>query len=174
MLRVLAAASNQPEADMIVGRLAGIGITAISQLALGNPEMGASGGRTIYVEERDVERRHEGEEAWLLGRRPEDERAGVGDRAPDRREARVDVVEERRLEVLDGPVVRDERRRSRAGTGCGEEPARLGSGSVRDVARSLRHEERPDGFRPIVRGGVEELRADGSHCGSQPFEPGSW
>src|SRR5664279_849354 len=60
-------------------------------------------------EERDVERRHEREEAWLLGRRPEDERAGVGDRAPDRREARVDVVEERRLEVLDGAVVGDER-----------------------------------------------------------------
>jgi hypothetical protein len=56
MLKVVAGAPNQPQADLIVERLAEIGIAAISQLSLGNPEFGAAGGRTIYVEERDVER----------------------------------------------------------------------------------------------------------------------
>ncbi|HEX4436934.1 MAG TPA: DUF2007 domain-containing protein [Solirubrobacteraceae bacterium] len=59
MLKVVAGAANQPQADLIVGRLAEIGIAAVSQLSLGNPEFGASGGRMIYVEERDVERARE-------------------------------------------------------------------------------------------------------------------
>jgi hypothetical protein len=59
MLKVVAGASNQPQADLIVGRLAEIGISAVSQLSLSNPEMGASGGRMVYVEERDVERARE-------------------------------------------------------------------------------------------------------------------
>jgi hypothetical protein len=55
-VKVVAVASNQPQAELIIGRLAEIGITAIMQYALSNPEMGASGARTIYVEERDEER----------------------------------------------------------------------------------------------------------------------
>jgi hypothetical protein len=55
-VKVLAVAPNQPQADLMIGRLAGIGVTAISQLSLSNPEMGASGARTIYVEEGDLER----------------------------------------------------------------------------------------------------------------------
>ncbi len=56
MLKVIAGTTNQPQADLIVERLAVAGITAISQLSSGNIELGASGGRTIYVEEGDVER----------------------------------------------------------------------------------------------------------------------
>jgi len=56
MLRPVAGAANQPQADLIVNRLAQAGITAISQISSGNPEFGAAGGRTIYVEERDAER----------------------------------------------------------------------------------------------------------------------
>jgi hypothetical protein len=59
MLKVVAGAANQPQAELIVGRLAEIGIAAVSQLSLSNPEMGASGGRMIYVEERDLERARE-------------------------------------------------------------------------------------------------------------------
>jgi hypothetical protein len=59
MLKVVAGAANQPQAELIVGRLAEIGIAAVSQLSLSNPEMGASGGRMVYVEERDVERARE-------------------------------------------------------------------------------------------------------------------
>ena len=58
-LRVVAGTQNQPEADLIVDRLARAGITAISQLSSGNPEFGAGGGRTIYVEERDEQRARE-------------------------------------------------------------------------------------------------------------------
>jgi hypothetical protein len=56
MLKVLTVAPNQPQADLIVARLAEIGIAAITQLALSNMELGASGARTIHVEERDLER----------------------------------------------------------------------------------------------------------------------
>ena len=56
MLKVVAGAANQPQAELIVGRLAEIGIAAVSQLSLSNPEMGASGGRMVYVEERGLER----------------------------------------------------------------------------------------------------------------------
>jgi hypothetical protein len=59
MLRPIAGTTNQPQADLIVERLAAEGITAISQLSSGNIELGASGGRTIYVEESDVERARE-------------------------------------------------------------------------------------------------------------------
>jgi hypothetical protein len=59
MLRPVAGTTNQPQADLVLARLAEAGITAISQLSSGNPELGASGGRTIYVEEEDVERARE-------------------------------------------------------------------------------------------------------------------
>jgi hypothetical protein len=59
MLKVVAGAANQPQAELIVGRLREIGIAAVSQLSLSNPEMGASGGRMVYVEERDLERARE-------------------------------------------------------------------------------------------------------------------
>ena len=73
--------------------------------------------------------------------------ARVGDRAPRRRrEAGIDVVEELRLELLDGPVVRDERRRARRGARGGEEPAGRRRGAVGDVAGALRDEERADGL----------------------------
>jgi len=54
MLKIVAGAQNQPQAELIVERLAEAGITAISQLSSGNPEFGAGGGRMIYVEERDA------------------------------------------------------------------------------------------------------------------------
>jgi hypothetical protein len=56
VLRPVAGAPNEPEAELIVQQLAAAGISAVSQLSSGNPEFGASGGRTIYVEEEDVER----------------------------------------------------------------------------------------------------------------------
>jgi Putative prokaryotic signal transducing protein len=56
VLRPVAGALNEPEAELIVQQLAAVGISAVSQLSSGNPEFGASGGRTIYVEEEDVER----------------------------------------------------------------------------------------------------------------------
>jgi hypothetical protein len=59
MLKVVAGAQNQPQGELIVERLAAAGITAISQLSSGNPEFGAGGGRTIYVEERDADRARE-------------------------------------------------------------------------------------------------------------------
>jgi hypothetical protein len=59
MLRPIAGARNEPEAELIVQQLAAAGISAVSQLSSGNPEFGASGGRTIYVEEDDVGRARE-------------------------------------------------------------------------------------------------------------------
>lgn len=56
MLRPVAGAQNEPQAELIVQRLAEAGISAVSHLSSGNPEFGSSGGRTIYVEEADVER----------------------------------------------------------------------------------------------------------------------
>ena len=56
MLRPVAGARTEPEADLLVQRLAAAGISAVSQLSSGNPEFGSSGGRTIYVEDADVER----------------------------------------------------------------------------------------------------------------------
>jgi hypothetical protein len=59
MLRPVAGARTEPEAELIVQRLAQAGISAVSQLSSGNPEFGSSGGRTIYVEDVDVERARE-------------------------------------------------------------------------------------------------------------------
>jgi hypothetical protein len=59
MLKPIAGAMNEPQADLIVQQLAQAGISAVSQLSSGNPEFGASGGRTIYVEEADAERARE-------------------------------------------------------------------------------------------------------------------
>jgi hypothetical protein len=59
VLKTVAAPRNQPEADLMVERLAAAGIRALSQLASGNPEFGASGTRWIYVEERDEARARE-------------------------------------------------------------------------------------------------------------------
>jgi hypothetical protein len=59
MLRVVASAANEAEAEMIAGRLAGIGIAAVSQRAIGGPEWGGSGARNVYVEEQDLERARE-------------------------------------------------------------------------------------------------------------------
>ena len=59
MLKIVAGAQNQPQAELIVERLAAAGITAISQFSSGNPEFGAGGGRMVYVEERDAERARE-------------------------------------------------------------------------------------------------------------------
>lgn len=56
VLRPVAGARNEPEAELIVQRLAAAGLSAVSHLSSGNPEFGSSGGRTIYVEEKDVER----------------------------------------------------------------------------------------------------------------------
>jgi hypothetical protein len=56
MLRPVAGARTEPEAELIVQRLAEAGVSAVSHLSSGNPEFGASGGRTIYVEEDEVER----------------------------------------------------------------------------------------------------------------------
>ncbi len=56
MLKTVAGAPNESQADLIVARLAAAGITAVSQLSLGNPEFGAAGGRMIYVEELDLAR----------------------------------------------------------------------------------------------------------------------
>jgi putative signal transducing protein len=56
MLRPVAGTTNEPEADLIVGRLAQDGIKAVSRRSTGDFELGASGGRTIFVEDSDVER----------------------------------------------------------------------------------------------------------------------
>jgi len=67
MLRPVAGAQNEPQAELIVQRLAGAGISAVSQLSSGNPEFGSSGGRTIYVEETHLARARE----VLAGAEPE-------------------------------------------------------------------------------------------------------
>jgi hypothetical protein len=59
MLKPIAGATNEPQADLIIQQLAEAGISAVSQLSSGNPEFGASGGRTVYVEDEDVERARE-------------------------------------------------------------------------------------------------------------------
>jgi hypothetical protein len=55
-LKVVASAANEAEAQMICGRLLGAGIHAISQRNIGGPEWGASGARSVFVNEADVER----------------------------------------------------------------------------------------------------------------------
>jgi hypothetical protein len=59
MLRTVAAARHQPEADLMILRLAEAGILAISQSTHGNPEFGASASRWIQVEEPDEQRARE-------------------------------------------------------------------------------------------------------------------
>jgi hypothetical protein len=59
VLRPVAGARNEPEAELIVQQLQQAGISSVSQLSSGNPEFGSSGGRTIYVEEDEVERARE-------------------------------------------------------------------------------------------------------------------
>jgi hypothetical protein len=56
VLRPVAGARTEPEAALILQRLSAAGVSAVSQLSSGNPEFGASGGRTIYVEEEDLEK----------------------------------------------------------------------------------------------------------------------
>jgi Putative prokaryotic signal transducing protein len=56
MLRPVAGTTNEPEAELFVTRLAEAGITAVSRRSTGDFELGASGGRTIFVEDEDVER----------------------------------------------------------------------------------------------------------------------
>jgi hypothetical protein len=56
MLRPVAGTTNEPEAELFVTRLADAGITAVSRRSTGDFELGASGGRTIFVEEIDAER----------------------------------------------------------------------------------------------------------------------
>ncbi len=59
MLRAVAGVTNEPAAELILGRLAAAGIGAISRRSTGDVELGASGGRTIYVEEQDEARARE-------------------------------------------------------------------------------------------------------------------
>jgi hypothetical protein len=58
-LQVVAAASNEPEADLIVQRLAQAGISATSQRTIGSAEWGTSGSQYIYVEATQRERARE-------------------------------------------------------------------------------------------------------------------
>jgi hypothetical protein len=58
-LKVVATAANEAEGGLIVGRLAGAGITAIEQRASGNAELGGTGARYIYVQASDLERARE-------------------------------------------------------------------------------------------------------------------
>ncbi|MHB8531623.1 MAG: hypothetical protein ACYDC2_02770 [Solirubrobacteraceae bacterium] len=84
-LRVAGAAPNQPQAELMVMRLAEVGIHAVMQIASGNPEFGASTARWVYVEERDLERAR----ALLAGEQPpisDEELARLSDEAG--REAR--------------------------------------------------------------------------------------
>jgi hypothetical protein len=55
-LQVVATAENEAEAELIRGRLAGAGIHAVAQRAIGGPEFGASGSRYVYVAAGDLER----------------------------------------------------------------------------------------------------------------------
>jgi hypothetical protein len=56
MLKPVAGTTNEPEAELILARLADAGVTAISRRSTGDVELGAGGGRTIYVEEQDEAR----------------------------------------------------------------------------------------------------------------------
>jgi hypothetical protein len=58
-LQVVAAAANEPEADLIVQRLAQAGISATSQRTIGSAEWGTSGSQYIYVEAAQHERARE-------------------------------------------------------------------------------------------------------------------
>ncbi len=59
MLKPVAGTTNEPEAELILARLAEAGIGAIVRRSTGDVELGAGGGRTIYVEEADEARARE-------------------------------------------------------------------------------------------------------------------
>jgi Putative prokaryotic signal transducing protein len=59
MLKTVAGTTNEPEAELIVSRLAAAGIGAVSRRSTGDVEFGAGGGRFIYVEEHDEQRARE-------------------------------------------------------------------------------------------------------------------
>ena len=59
MLVTVAGTTNEPEAELILARLAEAGIQAISRRSTGDVELGAGGGRMVYVEERDEARARE-------------------------------------------------------------------------------------------------------------------
>jgi hypothetical protein len=58
-LQVVATAANEPEADLILQRLAQAGISATSQRTIGSAEWGTSGSQYIYVEAAQRERARE-------------------------------------------------------------------------------------------------------------------
>ena len=53
---VVAAASNEPEAELIRQRLEAEGISAIVQRTIGSAEWGSSGSRYVYVQAGELER----------------------------------------------------------------------------------------------------------------------
>jgi putative signal transducing protein len=55
-LRSVRAVSSEAEAELIRERLEEVGIQAILQRTIGGPEWGASGARSVMVEEADLER----------------------------------------------------------------------------------------------------------------------
>jgi hypothetical protein len=55
-LKVVATAANQAEGELICARLREAGVVAIEQRASGNPEVGGSGARYIYVSDADLDR----------------------------------------------------------------------------------------------------------------------
>ena len=59
MLKAVAGTTNEPEAELILARLAEAGIGAIVRRSTGDVELGAGGGRTIYVEQEDEARARE-------------------------------------------------------------------------------------------------------------------
>jgi hypothetical protein len=56
VLRAVASAANEAEAEMICARLSNAGIQALQQRNIGGPQWGASGARSIFVEEQEAER----------------------------------------------------------------------------------------------------------------------
>lgn len=58
-LKVVTTAANQAEGELILARLAGIGIQGVEQRTTGNPEFGGSGARYVYVQASDLDRARE-------------------------------------------------------------------------------------------------------------------
>lgn len=90
-LRVAATAANGAEAELILQRLAQVGIVATSQRTIGGPEWGESGSQYVYVEAADLERAREllnaggglgEEELAKLSEREEEEAAEPPGRRP--------------------------------------------------------------------------------------------
>ena len=59
LLRSVAGAGSQAEAELICSRLLEAGIHAISQRNIGGPEFGGSGARSVFVKETDEARARE-------------------------------------------------------------------------------------------------------------------